>query len=487
MFLFSFVILFVFLFVFLLKTSNFAKIYKSSRSLQALKSGHTFKSKLHSSARLVALTALVSLASAGGILTSIVPLASASPELIPGLGVGVSPLDSFGIQSSVHLSTAIDAYGILGEIPGESAIRLIHHKVGRVIRAIENLENRANDQVEVEWNRVEGREVSGKETRLEIVEIKKLDREISSTLAGLDEFYPGSVVTYTSTNGRKPYTYEGTIKRIFTGDHIEVEWNARNQKQKPLGISYWPSRQFRADANPNAGVVLPDQGKVLMALTSFERGLKEVAPDYLFMLDQIILSRADDVCRISGFQGVAARPSVETRDHHQTLSAYLPVKQGLVAMDFRRTGPWDWTHLMFRTTVAGMGLIGAAAVAGVFLGGFMVAPVVAPAVIFAIVSGAEVGGLASAALFPGQTKTSYAHVLKRNEAGKSVSAVLCGGAKISPLVFKEIRCAVHPKDRLKFNSVFKAAPAVTSIPAAQADQTVLQAEMPDLIDFDTVL
>ncbi|MEO7165158.1 MAG: hypothetical protein ABI041_19730, partial [Bdellovibrionia bacterium] len=353
----------------------------------------------------------------------------------------VSESDGMQTMDSVYTSYQINEFNVRGF---SARLQLTHHKVGRVIRLFEN------GLAEVRWDFKDG--LSTDET--EYLNIKVLKRKISS----YDEFYVGKSINYYSDYARIPFTFEGTVKRVFAGGQIEVEWNTRNKKEKKdrLGISYWSASELRHEQKANLGKILPNESRILMALTSMERGSKKVVPDYLKMIEQIVLSRGNSICRISGFKGLASYPQVEPLNHHNGLEAYLPLGESLVEDVFYRDYAWTWSHQKIKSSrAAGVGVVFGSLAAA--LGGLAAAPFTGG--VSAIVGlGAfyvtAIGGGVELAIRGGvQGHLSYPRVLERNESGKAVELdIELTGKKISPLVFKEIRCAETSDERLKFDT-----------------------------------
>lgn len=401
----------------------------------------------------------------------------------------VAELGGLRLNQTVHLEYRKNKF----QLPlSNEKLQFTHHKVGRVVQLFKN------GQVEVDWILKDGFPIPVQAP--ESVAIETLKREVRD----FEGFYRGQSVNYLSTYARKPISFVGTVTRIFTGGLLEIEWNTRNEKEVRLGLSYWPASRLTLEENSKAGTVHLDSSRVFMGLTSFERGLKEIVPDYLSMLDQIVLKRGEEICQIEGYQGLAARPEMVPFEHHGLLDAYLPRDKSLIAQEFRRTRPWSWSHRGAEST---------GALDGATLGGAGASFILAAALIpvtaglslpigitagYAILVGGIGGGAMSKKGF--QSHTPYSHVVERNESGKAyTSDPKAIGKKISPLVFKELRCAKTPGELMKFDTswTFEASDDASEGDLAKTTEGDLapnlaqgqtsSAEIPDLIDFNTVL
>ncbi len=401
----------------------------------------------------------------------------------------VAELDGLRPSQMVHLEYRKNEF----RLPhSNEKLQFTHHKVGRVVQIFKN------GQVEVDWTLKDGLPIPVQAP--ESVAIKNLKREVRE----FEGFHQGKGINYSSPYARKPVLFVGTVMRIFTGGLIEIEWNTRNEKEVHLGHSYWPANRLRLEENSRAGTVYLDPSRVLMALTSFERGLKDIVPDYLSMLNQIVLKRGEAICQIGGYQGLAAFPELAGLEHHGILDAYLPRDNSLVEEEFRRTRSWSWSYRGAGSTKA----VNAATLGGAgasFLLGAALIPVTAGlSVPIGITAGYLFffGGIGGGAMSQKgfQYHTPYSHVVERNETDKLCTAdPKVTGKKISPLVFKELRCAKTPRELMKFETswAFEASDEASAGDLAKTSEDDLapdlaegqtsSAEIPDLIDFDTVL
>jgi hypothetical protein len=330
--------------------------------------------------------------------------------------------------------------------------QITHHRVGRAVRLFED------GMVEVEWELKDG--LPTLTLNSEKVRIEDLSPEVSR----LNDFSFGKAINYDSILGRKPYSFEGTVRRVFANGQIEVEWDTKNGKNIHPALSYWASGQFQLNQNDSAGELLSPSSHPLLALTSFERGLKEVEPDYLNMLDQFVLIRGDAACRAGGFKGLATRPQIEVVDIRQmdrnlkTFGAFLPVTASdeLIYGEFPQAREWSWSHRRDKASKAAAAGVAVGSVAAFGLG-LALTPFtggVSALVGMGAFSAVFVGG-ANMVMTPNgyQGHLSYDRVLERNDSGKVVNPhSKKHGNKILPLIFKQIRCAVVTEDLLKFDA-----------------------------------